>query len=406
MKNKDDSLDSTLDRYMGRAGEPPAGQVASSVDGVWERLRPEAEYSTLQTREVVARRSHFNVVVAVLVAVVATGLYAAQRTGLLQAMLSVQQQTPPQVAPASENPAVAANLLRERATVGDVGESKESVAISKPRQPEGAAVTAATRSTPQPLAGDAVAQPTPSPRSGVDSGLMGQVKGQSPLAFEVASIRPIPVSLPMGAGPWTVTNGQFKAGPDFTRDVIALAYEVLSAQVKGGPAWLTREPYDFEARAGSASAGPNQIRVMVKTLLEERFKLAIHRDTEEMTAYTLVVAKNGPKLQDANGGRRGYVNWTGLGQVTFSENTTLGGLTSVLSGVVGAPVLDETGLRGTYNFSLEFTRPNDPRPRQTDSPPDVFIALQEQLGLELRATRRRVEVVVIDHIERPSPNRF
>jgi len=357
----------------------------------------------LPAGEVVTRRYHFTVAAAVVIVTVAIGLYAAQRTGLLQAMLSGPQQERPQAAPASQSPTVA-NPALERVTIGGVAESTEPVTTSEPQQPEGAAVTAPTHSTPQPLTGDAVAQATPSPRSGADAGLMGQVKGQSPLAFEVASIRPIPASLPMGSGPWIVTNGQFKAGPAFTRDVIALAYEVLSAQVKGGPDWLTREPYDFEARAGSASAGPNQIRVMVKTLLEERFKLAIHHDTGEMTVYTLVVAKNGPKLQDANGGRRGYVNWTGLGQVTFSENTTLGGLTSVLSGVVGAPVLDETGLRGTYNFSLEFTRPNDPRPRQTDSPPDVFIALQEQLGLELRATKRPVPVIVIDHIEKPSGN--
>ena len=124
MKRDDNSLDSTLDRYIGQAGEPPAGQVASSVEAVWERSRPEAECSTLPAREMVTRRSHFIVAAAVVIAAVAIGLYAAQRTGLLQAMLPVQQQAKPQIAPASQSPAVSVNAVRERVTIGGVAESK------------------------------------------------------------------------------------------------------------------------------------------------------------------------------------------------------------------------------------------------------------------------------------------
>src|SRR6185436_12851344 len=76
MKPDDDSLDATLDRYMGRASTPPAGQVESSVDEVWERLRPEADYAAIPAREIVARRSYFPVVAAAFVATVAIGIYS------------------------------------------------------------------------------------------------------------------------------------------------------------------------------------------------------------------------------------------------------------------------------------------------------------------------------------------
>ena len=175
-------------------------------------------------------------------------------------------------------------------------------------------------------------------------------------------------------------------------------------QVKGGPDWIDREPYDFDARAGDPEAGPEQIRTMLQALLAERFKMVVHRDTQQGQVYTLVVGKNGSKLQDAKDGRKNYINWTGPGHVTFTENSTLLGLIAILANSLGAPVFDETGIKGSYNFSLEFTDPRDPRARQADSPPDLITAVQEQLGLRLQAARGPVEVLVVDYIERPSEN--
>ena len=413
MKTNKDSLDSKLDRYMGQAGEPPAGQVASSVEVVWEQLRPEAECSTLPAREMVTRRSHFTLAAAVACVTVTIGLYAAQRTGLLQPILPVQSRAQVQAAPASQTPAVSVNPVREPVTIGGVAESNEPSTSQKSRQPAGNAIAEATRSQVT----DAGAVPfgfaAASARVPEAKGFMTSpepLRSQAttipatPLAFEVAAIRPIPPPIPTGGGPWTATNGQFRAEVGYVRGVIALAYEVFPGQVKGGPDWINREPYDFDARVGSAAAGPNTIRMMLQTLLTERFKLAFHRQTEEAQVYRLVVSKSGSKLQKANGGQRNYINWTGPGQVTFSENTTLLGLRNILSSLLGAPVLDDTSLNETYNFSLEFTRPQDTRPRQADSPPDLFTALQQQLGLELHATKAPVEVVVIDRIERPSSN--
>jgi uncharacterized protein (TIGR03435 family) len=178
----------------------------------------------------------------------------------------------------------------------------------------------------------------------------------------------------------------------------------MPTQVKGGPDWLDREPYFVEARAEDPEAGPDQIRLMMETLLKDRFKLAVHRETQQGNVYKLTIGKSGSKLQDAKGGLRNFINWTGPGQVTFTENSTLLGLINVLSSLLGSPVIDETGIIGSHNFSLEFKDPRDLRPRQPDSPPDLLDAVQEQLGLQLQATKAAVEILVIDHMDRPSPN--
>jgi uncharacterized protein (TIGR03435 family) len=227
-------------------------------------------------------------------------------------------------------------------------------------------------------------------------------------SFEVASIKPVPQPFPTGGGPWIASRGRFRAEVAQVRGVIAMAYRVLPAQVEGGPDWIDRERYFFDARA-ETDAAPDQIRAMVQTLLADRFKLAIHRDTRQSNVYRLVVGKTGSKLKDANGGRRNYLNWTGPGQVTFTEMTGLVSLSAILAGFLGAPVLDETGLKGTYNYSLEFADPRlanspEPRLREADSRPNIFTAVQEQLGLQLQSAKQPIEFVVIDHVERPSEN--
>lgn len=97
-------------------------------------------------------------------------------------------------------------------------------------------------------------------------------------------------------GPWTVTHGRFRAETGHVRSVIGWAYNLLPAQVKGGPDWINREPYYFDARAGDPEAGPEPIRTMLQALLAERFKMVVHRDTQQGQVYTLVVGKNGSKL--------------------------------------------------------------------------------------------------------------
>ena len=246
--------------------------------------------------------------------------------------------------------------------------------------------------------------------------MVPQIRGQSPpdsatqpVTFEVASVKPIATPIPSGGGAWTVTHGRFRAETGYVRGVIGWAYSVIPVQVHGGPVWLDREPYYFDARADSQDAGPNQIKAMMRTLLAERFKLAVHRETQQGQVYSLEVGKNGSKMQDAKEGRKNFINWSGPGQVSFTECNLLG-LINILSSLLGGPVLDNTGLKGLYNFTLEFEDPRFMRardgtqPPSNDSRPDLFAAVQEQLGLKLEAKKGPVEIVVIDHIERPSEN--
>ena len=241
------------------------------------------------------------------------------------------------------------------------------------------------------------------------------VEGQAPAGpggaqarlaqFDVASIRQIEPPFPTGGGPWTVIHGQFKAATAWPRGVIAWAYDVLTAQVRGGPAWLDSERYDFDARSDQKDAGPKQVQVMLQALLADRLKLAVHRETQELQVYTLTIGKNGSKMEVSKDGFKNYINWTGPGQVEFTECNMLG-LINVLTGMLGAPVIDQTGLKGQYTFKLEFT---DPRLLTAGQPagesrPDLFTAVQDQIGLKLEGKKAPAEVLIIDHIERPSAN--
>src|SRR5579862_6234066 len=227
--------------------------------------------------------------------------------------------------------------------------------------------------------------------------------GQStpPPAFEVASVRLVAPPFPTGGGPWTVDHGRFRAQVAQVRAVIGWAYGVRGPiLVHGGPDWLDREPYDFEAKAENPNADEDQIWAMVRTLLADRFKLAVHHETQEAPLYTLVLGKKGSKMQETEG-QKNYINWTGPGQVVFSEADT-SGLISILSSTLGSPVLDKTGLKGFYNFKLEFKDPQwrskdgGPLPPEIESRPDIYGAVQDQLGLKLEATKGSVEIVVVD----------
>jgi uncharacterized protein (TIGR03435 family) len=397
MKRDDDSLNARLDRHMGQAGEPPSGQVAASVEAVWERLKPEAERSTLPAYEMVRRRSPLTLVAAVVVMTAALGLYAARRTGLLDAVLPDQQQAQPQVA--FPNSAVSVGSVGKGGANGNVEESKEPAATSEALQP---AVNPVAPVLPSVIVDDATTQ-AQGTDAGVDSKPAQGTTGAAPrVAFEVAVIRRVLPPLPTESTGWTIdTARRLRADAVNVRALIGWAQEVTTPQVKGGPEWLDRELYNIEARAASDATGA-QIRAMVRTLFTERFKLSFHRKIEEEVVYFLSVSRNGSKLAYARGGQQNRLSQTGAGRVTFSGFVIPRGLTDVLASYLGASVFDETGLSGAYDFSLEFADPRSASPGQVDARPDLITAVREQLGLELRQTKRWVQVIVIDHIERPS----
>jgi uncharacterized protein (TIGR03435 family) len=243
-------------------------------------------------------------------------------------------------------------------------------------------------------------------------------------SFEVASIKP---GDPNERGPQGVGNNgnRFMARNAPLRLMIQVAYNVQDNQIFGGPKWIDSDLFTIDARPTAGTPVPDANRrasfdlmnLMLQSLLEERFKLAVHRESRIEPTYELVVAKGGPKLKESAGpdanGRFGFFCRGRFGPCT-STNVDIGGLVSFLSRMLGRPVSDKTGLSGKYDYTLTFmAEPTPPAPGVPEpeavppvdsNAPSIFTALQEQLGLKLESTRGPVEVLVIDNAERPQPN--
>jgi uncharacterized protein (TIGR03435 family) len=256
--------------------------------------------------------------------------------------------------------------------------------------------------------------------------------------YEVASVKPNKsgggnVSIRTADDGLTVTNFPLQR-------LIQTAFGVPDYQISGEPEWTNSENYDIDAKMDAATAdalkklSTDDRRLarqhMLQALLADRFKLTFHRDSKELPVYWLVIAKNGPKLHEAKPGDT-YANGlpvpagrsgTGLmmlsggvgTQTVTAQAVPIGNLARTLTTSVDRPVLDKTALTGLYDFTLTYApdpsqlqglsggapgaQPSDPES------PSIFTAVQEQLGLRLESGKGPVEIIVIDHIERPSGN--
>jgi uncharacterized protein (TIGR03435 family) len=188
---------------------------------------------------------------------------------------------------------------------------------------------------------------------------------------------------------------------------------VQRVRVVGGPSWYDIDQYNVLAKTENTEATPQQIKQMLQTLMIERFKLALHRKTRELTRYSLVVGKNGPKLHDAKPDEVSNVQQGQPGHLIF-RNQPLVTLVHTIANRMDTPVDDMTGLTGAYDFELDYTP--DPTwlsspaggaakgfPARSD-PQDMVADAVEKLGLKLEARKAYVEVLVIDHVERPGEN--
>jgi uncharacterized protein (TIGR03435 family) len=227
------------------------------------------------------------------------------------------------------------------------------------------------------------------------TGSTGPNNTKDRLSFEVATIKPFDESKHGGALSYERLSptGLKKGGS--VRALIEKAYGVHSDQILGGPNWSKDEGFDIVAKT-SVPADPNQINAMLRTLLEERFKLAVHTETRDGAEYSLVAAKGGPKMKqlDDNAPRG-----SGSGPTMLRGTMSTAEIATLLSPILGRPVLDHSGLSGIYKVDLKWAGDDD----QTNGP-SVFTAIQEQLGLKLEPTRGPIRVLVIDYVERPSEN--
>lgn len=282
------------------------------------------------------------------------------------------------------------------------------------------------------------------------------------IRFEVASVtrnkadpsqkHPSDSNFPLGPGDayaktvglFTATNMSLLTYIDFALKVTPDQGQALQARL---PEWVKSERFDIQARA-QGEPTKDQMRLMLRSLLEERFKMVWHRETQQVPVFALTMARPGvfgPMLQPhpadaacpaaianpAGEGTRPPPPLTPDGKFPTAcnrvaaipatkpgnfriggRNVSLASIASALSfaGNLGRPVLDQTALKRTYDFSLEFTRENsaspspEPHPVPQDAGPTFLEALKEQMGLKLNATKGLLETVVIDEIQQPSEN--
>jgi uncharacterized protein (TIGR03435 family) len=221
--------------------------------------------------------------------------------------------------------------------------------------------------------------------------------GQAGPAFEVASVKVAPPR--SGTARYTAMDSDpamVRYSNISLQNLIAIAYNFDSRLVMGGPPWLGSDVYDVVAKIPPATP-KNQIPAMLQTLLAERFKLALHRETKEQRAYFLVVGKNGPKLKPAR--EEGVQNQIIPGGI-MGHAMSMDLLAASIARVVGYHVVDKTGLPGAFDIDLRFTPENSKEPG-----PDLLTCIQEQLGLKLEPGRAPVEMLTVDHAERiPTEN--
>lgn len=230
--------------------------------------------------------------------------------------------------------------------------------------------------------------------------------------FEVASIRPhapdnprFRVRLPNG--------GHFTAEGAPGKLLVMIAYGVQDSQILGGPSWFAAEKWDIEAKCEDNLHSADETTRMLQNLLEERFSLKIHRDTEQRPVYVLTLAKGGPKFKPSE------KNTTNIRPSANSFSIQRGNIavvTGLLATSVGRPVLDRTGLTGLYDLFVQWDDapvregglPGTAPPARDDSAAgdrgSIFTAVQDQLGLRLEPQRAPVDVIVVDGMERPSAN--
>lgn len=204
--------------------------------------------------------------------------------------------------------------------------------------------------------------------------------------------------------------------------LILSAYGLKQGQLVGLPPWGYSARFDVSAKIvdpdkkAIEALTPEQFRSMQQPILTDRFHLTFHHELKMLPVFELVVAKGGPKFKTITAAERASdqgVNGVHAGDTNEQTNSHGGTLTATgvplsvliaqLSTRVDRIVVDKTGLTGEYNLQLTWS-PEDAGPQAADAPPDIFTALQEQLGLKLQPAKGEIETFVVDHVDMPSEN--
>ena len=246
---------------------------------------------------------------------------------------------------------------------------------------------------------------------------------QAPTEFEVASIKRND-SRPGGAS-IDMSRGQLRAINIPVQPLIRQAFEVMDTQMTGVPSWVATERYDVVAKAPAGMSPAADLRPLLRTLLAERFKLSTHRERRDMPVLALVRARTdrfGPGLRQSKVDCAAQPapppqadpadEWPACIIRFTAGRLYVGGfemaeVLRLLTPLVGRTILDESGITGRVQLRLEF-QPQGRGAPPPDAPaaerPELVTAIEEQLGLKLESRRAPVDMLVIDHIERPTPD--
>ncbi len=254
--------------------------------------------------------------------------------------------------------------------------------------------------------------------------------------FEVASVKPSAPDRHNGrgiqGGPGSKDPGLFTCDNVQLFGLLTIAYDLPWYRISGPP-WLHTARFDISAKIPEGTT-KEQFTLMQQNLLIERFKITFHHEQKELPAYDLVIAKNGPKLKEAEPpppedpdspklptarpprkldkdgfpilppGRQWITDMDGPRWVQRFTDASMEQFARYAANIVGQPVSDATGLKGKYDFILKWISDRG-RPSPDDTGPNIFEALQAQLGLKLESKKTTVDVMVIDHIEKtPTEN--
>jgi len=239
---------------------------------------------------------------------------------------------------------------------------------------------------------------------------------QSP-KFDVASLKPTQSPGPNSTVRPSPSGDRYIGVNASLRLMIQVAYRLKPEQIVGGPDWVASDTWDLNAKT-DRQATTDDLRLMLQDLLTERFHLKLRRDTKELPAYILSVDKSGPKLTPHQPTHSGD-QWIDQPQPPFlhvklsARFSTMNYFAFRLSQLMDRPVVDRTDLKGSFDFELTYTRDLPPNmspgamlngePIDT-SGPTVLAALSQQLGLKLEAQKAHVEILVIEHVEKPTEN--
>ncbi len=231
--------------------------------------------------------------------------------------------------------------------------------------------------------------------------------------FEVATIKPSQADEQRSV---MVVGTRLATKATSLVDLMMFAYGVHPSQIADGPEWMTAEKFDVVVQPNMPGRPSTaQMRSIVQQLLADRFKLAFHHAQRELPVYRIVTAKGGPRLTPSTKEEQGN-NTAAIGitpGLMTVINATLSEFASLMQRYVrlDRPIMDRTGIAGKYDYKLSWTPDfsqfdgNPPGPARNDeNAPTLYTAIQEQLGLKLEAAKEPADVLVIDHVERPSDN--